>query len=146
MKPPGPTPTPFSQPPTTTAHSLFLTSKYISSVSSRFLSNTLCLPGVDRLERALCHLASLPPYLRQVYTTSSWADRDGEIPPERSLKRLVRYYSSPATQNQACQDQIFIHMPSSLLSQLLLLHHANTLYYDCCHSNWGCQRDSRTHR
>jgi F-box-like len=78
-----------------TAHSLFLTSKYISSVTSPFLFNTLCLPGVDRLERALCRLAPLPPYLRQVYHLFV-ADGDGEIAPERSLKRLVRY-SSPAT-------------------------------------------------
>jgi hypothetical protein len=85
-----------------TAHSLFLTSKYISSVSSRFLFNTLCLPGVDRLERALCRLAPLPPYLRQVYHLFV-ADGDGEIPPEQSLKRLVRYYPSPTTTREQPQ-------------------------------------------
>jgi hypothetical protein len=78
-----------------TARSLSLTSRYISSVSSRFLFNTLYIQGVDRLERALHHLSPLSPHLRQVYHLFV-ADGDGQIPLERSLSRLVRY-SSPAT-------------------------------------------------
>lgn len=76
-----------------TARSLSLTSRYIASVSSRFLFNTLYIPGVDRLERALHRLAPLPPHLRRVYHLFV-ADRDGEMPPELSLSRLVRFSSS----------------------------------------------------
>lgn len=50
-----------------TARSLSLTSKYVSSVSSRFLFNTLYLASEDSLQRALCRLASLPAHLRPVY-------------------------------------------------------------------------------
>jgi len=49
-----------------TARSLSLTSKYVSSVSSRFLFNTLYLSNTDSLQRALRRLSSLPPHLRQV--------------------------------------------------------------------------------
>jgi hypothetical protein len=68
------------------------------SFTSSLRLNTFHLSAfqVLSLERALCRLAPLPPYLRQVYHLFV-ADRDGEIPPERFLKRLVRYYSSPAT-------------------------------------------------
>jgi hypothetical protein len=70
---------------------------FTSSLSlNTFHPSTLSALQVLSLERALCRLAPLPPYLRQVYHLFV-ADRDGEIPPERFLKRLVRYYSSPAT-------------------------------------------------
>ena len=49
-----------------TARSLALTSKYLSSASSRFLFNTLCLASPDSLQRALRRLSSLPPPIRQV--------------------------------------------------------------------------------
>ncbi|KAI0269985.1 hypothetical protein BC834DRAFT_581038 [Gloeopeniophorella convolvens] len=60
-----------------TARSLSLTSRYISSVSSRFLFRTLCLLGVDHIEHAVSRLSSLSPELRHVYhvfvtDNSSW--------------------------------------------------------------------------
>jgi hypothetical protein len=50
----------------TTARTLSLTSKYVSSVSSRFLFNTLYLASADHLQRALRRLSSLPAHLRPV--------------------------------------------------------------------------------
>jgi hypothetical protein len=62
-----------------TARALSLTSKYVSSVSSRFLFNTLCLASADSLQRAFRRLSSLPPHLRQVYHLFI-ADSNGQIP------------------------------------------------------------------
>src|SRR6266702_508145 len=62
-----------------TARSLSLTSKYVSSVSSRFLFNTLYIASADSLQRALRHLLSLPPHLRQVYHLFV-ADSNGRAP------------------------------------------------------------------
>jgi len=62
-----------------TARALSLTSKYLSSVSSRFLFNTLYLASADSLQRAFCRLSSLPPHLRQVYHLFI-ADSNGKTP------------------------------------------------------------------
>lgn len=62
-----------------TARALSLTSKYVSSVSSRFLFNTLYLASADSVQRALRRLSSLPPPLRQVYHLFI-ADSNGQTP------------------------------------------------------------------
>ncbi|KAI0301232.1 hypothetical protein B0F90DRAFT_361964 [Multifurca ochricompacta] len=87
-----------------TARSLSLTSKYISSVSSRFLYNTLYIPGVDKLERVLHHFSSLPPYLRQVCHLFVADGNDGN-----------EHFSS-----KLHPDHNYIHIPSGLFSQILL--------------------------
>ena len=62
-----------------TARALSLTSKYVSSASSRFLFNTLYLASADSVQRALRRLSSLPPPLRQVYHLFI-ADSNGQTP------------------------------------------------------------------
>ncbi|KAH9057402.1 hypothetical protein EDB87DRAFT_1631763 [Lactarius vividus] len=78
-----------------TARSLSLTSKYISSVSSRFLFNTLYLASVDSLQCAVRCLSSLPPHLRQVYHLFI-ADSNGQTPAKSKpdLSEGVTQFSS----------------------------------------------------
>ena len=49
-----------------TARSLALTSKYVSTVSSRFPFHTLYLASADIFQHSLRRLSSLPPHLRPV--------------------------------------------------------------------------------
>ncbi|KAI9437419.1 hypothetical protein BJY52DRAFT_601684 [Lactarius psammicola] len=87
-----------------TARSLSLTSKYVSSVSSRFLFNTLYLASADSLQRALRRLSPLPPHLREVYHLFV-ADSNGQAP--------AKLKPDPSE----CLTQI----SSDLFSQILLL-------------------------
>jgi len=82
-----------------TARSLSLTSKYLSSVSSRFLFNTLYLASLDSLQRAFRRLSLLPPHLREVYHLFI-ADSNGQT--------LIK--------SKAYPNEIFNHV-----SQILLL-------------------------
>ncbi|KAH9054071.1 hypothetical protein EDB83DRAFT_2394208 [Lactarius deliciosus] len=87
-----------------TARSLSLTSKYVSSVSSQFLFNTLHLASVDSLQCAVRRLSSLPPHLRQVYHL--FVSDLGRQTPAKSKPDL---------------SECFTQISSDLFSQILLL-------------------------